>query len=278
MPENEYRSHEAIAASDLSIFEVNPSLYLWQKEAPRDPKNSAAADFGSALHLAVLEPEKFDDQVIVSDLKTKTAKAFVQQQIENPDKYILTEGEAEQIRFLVKSARANPMIHKMLSMDGSPEVSLFSKCSETGLQLKIRVDWLINYNGEFLPCNLKSTADLSKWRKNQSWVNPLFEFNYGFSAAFYMHAMRSGGMEVNEHPFICYQKSAQLGRYPASVFTVTWAELENLGFVERVKASLQNLKECQENNALFLEPERFGDFGIDENQIIDCSILDSFGG
>lgn len=277
MPENEYHAHDSISASFLSIFETNPALAIWSKEAPRDPKKSTTADFGSAFHLRVLEPEKFDESVIVSDLKSRTAKGFIQLQIDNQDKYILTEAEADLIRFMEQSAKANPLVEALLS-SGQPEVSIFATCPITKLELRIRVDWLIQRGGKFFPCNLKSTADLDDWRNPAQWKNPLFAYNYGFSAAFYMYTLKCLGCDVNEHPFICCQKSAMLGSYPASVFTVTYQELENLGFVERVKSSLAHYAECKRKDHLFFEPERFGDFGVDENMIIDCSELDGYKG
>lgn len=277
MPEKDYHKHDSVSASFLSMFETNPALAMWSKTAPRDPKKSTTSDFGSAFHLQMLEPHLFDDKVIVSSLKSRTAKGFVQMQIDNPDKYALTEDEADLIRFMAQSSKANPLVLKVLE-SGKPEVSIFTNCPVTGLELRIRVDWLVTAGDTVFPCNLKSTADLSDWRNPAQWKNPLFAHNYGFSAAFYMYVLKCLDLKVNEHPFICCQKSAMLGSYPASVFTVTYQELENLGFVERVKIALAHLAECKKDNSLFLEPERFCDFGVDENMIIDCSELDGYMG
>ena len=77
MTNEEYRSREGISNSDLMLIERSPSDYMWAKNAPRDTLKTAAFDFGTALHTAILEPEKFNDQVIIySQTKTRETKAF----------------------------------------------------------------------------------------------------------------------------------------------------------------------------------------------------------
>ena len=74
---DEYRLKQGVSNSDLMLIERSPSDYAWSRSAPRDALKTAAFDFGIALHTAMLEPEKFNDQVVIySQTKTRETKAF----------------------------------------------------------------------------------------------------------------------------------------------------------------------------------------------------------
>ncbi len=254
----EYRALPALSNHELQLFAKDPSLYMWNKNAPVDPNKSTTAEFGKALHVMILEPHNFDDKIMVSSVKGRTTQKFISEQVENPDKIVITESELDQLKVMQLSAMANPMFKRIMSADGKGEQSIVVHDGDRNIDLKIRVDWLIDSMP--LPCDLKTTADIEDWRSDKQWINPLYKMGYGLTAAFYLHAMELHyKKEVNEYIFPIVQKSASLGRYPVSVFRITKDELDALGFWSVTQCNISNFAEAFHANK-FTSFEQFPKF------------------
>ena len=255
----EYRAIDALSNGEAQALEVNASDYIWNKTAPQDPLKASSFDFGTALHTALLEPELFNDSAIVYT-KTKSRETvdfrkFLDTQEE--DKIILLESEYNKIRIIKDSALAHPAFSKYLAMCDKRETSIVTELA--GVKVKIRPDGC-NDELAFI-ADLKSAADLSDWRDTARWKNPLFKFNYGFTAAFYLEAYQEALQKtVNEYHFLATQKTVSGGKYPVSVITITRDELEMYGFIDRVYATLEIYKE-RKNSGDWVEVERFPAFG-----------------
>lgn len=247
IPDSEYRALPALSNHELQLFAKNPSLFVWNREAPSDPNKSATADFGNALHVSLLEPEKYDDKVLVSSVKGRATQTFIKEQIDNPGKFVITEAENDQIQVMKLSCMANPMFKRIMTAKGKGEQSIVVHDKDRDIDLKIRVDWLID--SVRLPCDLKTTSDIEDWRSDKSWINPLFKFGYGYTASFYLHALSIHyGEDVNEYVFPIVQKSAALGRYPASVFRITREELDAMGFWSATQVNIDNFAKAFHDN------------------------------
>lgn len=243
MADADYRALPALSNGELQLFAKNPSLYVWNKAAPADPVKSTTADFGRALHMMLVEPERADDGILVSSVKGRTTKTFIDEQINNPDKIVVTEDEFTQLKTMMLSAKCNPMFERLMRT-GDGEVSFVVYDKERDLYLKCRVDWLIESGANVLPCDVKTTADIEDWRSDRSWINPLFKHGYGHTAAFYLHALSLHyGKELHEYAFPIIQKSSSLGKYPASVFNITREELEYMGFWSATQKSITHFAE-----------------------------------
>lgn len=244
LPEKEYRSDSALCNSELQLFSKCASLYAWDKEAPQDPKKADTADLGSALHVMLLEPQNFEQKVMVSSVKGRKTKMFEDEVLSNPDKIVLTEEELAQLRVTELSCKANPMFNRVLSSKGSCETSIFVEDKSRDLNLKIRVDKIIDLSTPLF-CDLKYTANIKDWRSDKEWINPLYEKGYGFTAAFYLYVgSLHYGVDLQEYVFPLAQKSVELGRYPATVFTIKREQLEDGGFWQEVQSNLDNFAEA----------------------------------
>lgn len=253
--DKDYRALPALSNHELQLFSKDPSLYVWNKTAPRDPNKVGTADVGSVLHIMLLEPQNFDDKVLVSSVKGRTTQKFVSEQIENPDKFVITESELDQLKVMRLSCLANPMFKRIMEADGKGEQSIVVRDEERDIDLKIRVDWLID--SMKLPADIKTTGDIEDWRSDRAWINPLFKFGYGYTASFYLHALSIHyGEDINEYIFPIVQKSAALGRYPASVFRVSRDELDSMGFWAATQSNLDRFAEAYHNDN-FVSFEQF---------------------
>lgn len=270
IPMKEYRDNEALANSDLQIFKNNPSSYIWSKTAPRDPKKANTADIGTATHAATLEPETLDDEVFVTDIKGRKTKAFEALQAEHSDKIVLTEEEINHVKMMALSANCDPMFKSLLDADGMPEASIFVTDPITGLDLKIRPDKVVYLpDDKVLLADVKTTASLDEWRSEKTWVNPLFKFNYGFTAAYYLHVGSIHyNYELTEYVFPVIQKSSSFGSYPASVFTISKDELIRYGFWDDMIDTLARFAECKASGN-WVTTENFPEFYIQNDESFD---------
>lgn len=256
--DTEYRALPALSNHELQLFAKDPSLYVWNKTAPVDPSKSQTADFGSVLHLMLLEPHLFDEKVLVSSVKGRTTKTFVDEQIANPGKYVLTESEVDQLKVMHLSCMANPMFKRIMAAKGIGEASIVVHDKDRDIDLKIRVDWLIE--SMKLPCDIKTTDDIEKWRSDREWINPLYAMGYGYTASFYLHALSLHyGEDINEYVFPIIQKSSSIGRYPASVFRITRDELDSMGFWAATQSNIDRFTDAFHRND-FVSFEQFPQF------------------
>jgi len=266
----EYRENEALSNHELQIFKNNPSSYIWNKKAPSDPNKTGTSDLGTALHAKLLEPETYDDLIIVADVKGRSTVAFSKLQIENPENIVLTEIEAEQVRIMADSAGHDPMFKAILDCDGQAEASVFVIDPNTGLKLKIRPDKVLyGFLGQSVTlADVKTTSNIDDWRNTAKWKNPLFTFGYGFTAAYYLYV---GSIhfdtELTEYLFPIVQTSSCLGKYPVSVFKITKQELIEMGFWYEMLETLQYFAHCKAENE-FTTFEYFPNFGNYDDEII----------
>lgn len=248
MPQEVYRKVQALANSDAVMIERNPSDYIWSRNAPTNFAKVMAKDIGSALHALLLEPEKYDDMVLVSSVKSRTTKTFEQEIVDNPDKIVLTQEEAEQVKIMSGSVFAHPAASKLLSAKGDNECSIFVTDKQTGAKLKIRPDKNIFEQTGFI-LDIKKTDDLSKWRSDKEWINPLHVMNYGHNASFYTDVIEQHyGREAKGYVFLCVQSKVELGRYPVGVFVITKEQMIEMGFWARHRVNIEKYRKCIDSN------------------------------
>lgn len=264
MPMDEYQSAQGISNGGLQMIEKNPSKFAWIQNAPQDPTKSSAASFGTVTHTALIEPELFEGSFLIGPTKSRDTKAFIEFKGEHPDKLVLLESEYDQIRLTVDSAKADPTLTKYLSeMEFDPEASIFVDDPERpGVVRKIRID--VNYAeyGFNEIGDVKTTKDIEDWRSPLPWKNPLFAYGYGHTAAYYLDtASLHYGRSIDVYTFILIQKTAEFGRYPVEVFSITREELEMYGFFDQMNANLDEYEE-RKNADDWVSVSRFPVFNI----------------
>ena len=268
---DQYRAKTGIANSDLQMIERSAADYKWSQEAPRDPSKVGAFDYGTALHLALLEPEKFNSEVVVySKTKTRTTKDFIEFEA-NTDGLILLESEYDKLKFTVDGAKYHPTVNRLLTIKSDKECSIFVDDAEYNIARKIRPD--LDYIDHGLPMlgDVKTTEKISDWRESAQWKNPLFTHGYGHTAAYYMDtASIHHGFQINNYTFIVIQKHVEMGRYPVAAINISRAECEALGFFDQIHANLHKYAKCLHSNN-WDEVERFECLaGSDEITIEDA--------
>jgi len=259
MSDTDYRNAEGVANSELKLIENSQSDVIWTKSAPTDPTLDATASIGKALHCMILEPEKYHDSTLVSSVKGRATKAFEEMQSDNPTMICLTPDEAEKVKVIYASVMAHPSAAAIINAKGDCESSVFATDPETGVLLKCRPDKdCVKSLGACV--DIKTTADIGAWRvkdsfgNNLRWKNPLFEYDYGHQAAFYLHVLSLYyGFEVNKFTFVVVSKTISMGKYPVGVFSVTRQELQAWGFWDRMLDNIEKYQMCHDTNTWIAE-------------------------
>lgn len=243
-----YRNAEGLANSDALMIADNPSDFVWSRKAPRDNSKANTMDIGTALHCYLLEPEKYKDLIFISSVKGRTTKKFNEEQLENKDKIVLTQEEADHIELMGKSVFAHPSANGLLNLVGDCESSVFAVDESTGVSLKCRPDKdAVESSGIII--DVKTTMSLDDWRSDKEWINPLYKFNYGHQASFYTDVLEQHyNTTIDNFVFLVVQKSIKLGRYPVGVFQISRGELVELGFWAQHRANIEEFKRCTDQD------------------------------
>lgn len=261
-----YQSAHAINNSGLMLIGRNPADYIWNKNAPKDPSKVGAADFGTVMHTALLEPELFEGSFLIGPTKSRTTKAFLEFEQEHNGKIILLEDEYDKIRLSVDSAKAHPTVSAYLEQQGFSESSFFVADQVNGVMRKVRPDKYIGLDCDprFSPAlDVKTTASIADWRDSAKWKNPLYTFGYGHTAAFYMDTLSiHEGVQINSYDFLLVQKTSEFGMYPVSVFRLTREEAQWYGFFDQVSHNIETYAECLRTGNWF-GVEQFPEFPIE---------------
>ena len=183
MTNAEYHAEPCISKSGLDLIARSPAHYRYAPS--REP--SRAMVIGSATHAAILEPAVFAaDYVVLHGIDDRRAAAWKQAvAARGSDEFVLTGSEGDRIAAMAESVRGNPDAMEVLSSPGVAESSFFTTDPVTGVQVKIRPDWLTD-DGRCV--DLKTSADASDEGFGRSVVNYRYFVQQAFYSDVYMWA------------------------------------------------------------------------------------------
>ena len=208
----EYRAQRGYSKSDLDMIHKSPALIEWVKKAPRD--ESEAGETGTALHSAVLEPEKFAIEYVKRpsfDRRTKDGKAGAEAfdaTMAGSGKIIMDAADYDQVTTMRDSIMAHPVAAHLLGMPGVSEASIFFEID--GLRCKARPDRLIT--DEPIILDVKTTDDVEKFEASAE------EYRYHVQAAWYREALRQLRGVEHRFIFVVVGKRKVFGQHPVRVF------------------------------------------------------------
>jgi hypothetical protein len=161
VPYSDYAAIPAINISRLKELKRSPLHY---QHRLAHPKESDALTLGTATHVAVLEPERYQKDFAIWTNRTE-AGAMAPRRGKVWDEFaalhagakILTLDEHTDANTIARAVRADATAMKYLQ-SGEPEVSL--EWSLDGRPCKGRIDWLTHLEGKPVIVGLKTTRDV----------------------------------------------------------------------------------------------------------------------
>lgn len=224
MPEEEYFSYEAASNSGLRGIRRSPAHYRYEKDNPRDP--TPAMRDGKALHMAILEPERFSREYAVIPDNAPPRPNQRQRDAKKPseatvaaiqywDMFERQYGSAEVVSqekydgYLncAKTVMAHPLVTKLMA-HGTAESSVFAKDPVTGVWCKCRPDWMTTLGDSNVMAEFKSTTDPRTW----SFQRTAYDLDYFKAAAFYCDVLTWAGMGAPDlYLIVAFEKEAPYG-------------------------------------------------------------------
>lgn len=187
LPRDQYDAIDALNMSRLKAIAHSPRMYRYALE---NPKTSSALTLGTAAHVAVLEPERYEEQFCIWGSTTAAGamsprrgqywEAFVanagKRTILTPEEHSRAQAIAAAVRF---DERANQYLG-----EGDAEVTLEWNLPAPlgGRPAKARVDWITKVGGKPYLVGLKSARDC----RHHQFANQAAKLKYHLSWSYYL--------------------------------------------------------------------------------------------
>ena len=230
LPASQYHNRKALSKSGLDQFRKSPAHFRAWQDGASEPEVTPAMEFGTAAHMAVLEPELFYARYkpFEGDRRTKEGRAEYQGIVDSGLTPLAID-TWDSLVYLATSVHAHPAAASALNACNSFEVSYFDTWND--IAVKARIDGL---SADAI-IDLKTTQDASP----QAFAKSVAQFRYHVQAAWYQ---RITG--INRFIFIAVEKEAPFG--------VACYELDqqaiDLGN-EIIDSQLSLFKECETLNS-----------------------------
>lgn len=217
----------------LDLVHRSPAHYRAYIDGAPD-EESAALAFGTAYHMAALEPDRFAREYIVEPtFKGKgSVAARAAWREEHAGLSWIDADDARAIAAMVASLRAHPLASALLEQ-GEPEVTLRWTDAATGLECRARGDW---YDAELAICvDLKTTTDA----RPDAFARSIASFAYHRQQAFYSDGFEAIGAPLDRFIFVAQEKTPP---FAISVFTLDEDAIRRGRF--SVGEDLERLADC----------------------------------
>lgn len=223
-----YHGGEGYSSTQVRLVRRGGTAALdWYRDAPRDESNAASLSLGTAVHTALLEPERYKAEFICTpevNLRTndgKAERAAFEAKCNEGGLTILTADECRKVRLMRDSALAYPTTAALLQ-SGIAELSVFYR-TENGVLLKVRPDWLGALGDVPFLMDVKTTGDFDNFGKSVE------QYGYHVQSGFYSLVMQwVFGLEFG-FAFCVISSKLECGRYPAAPMLLDEAdEVEGL--------------------------------------------------
>jgi exodeoxyribonuclease VIII len=271
IPRAQYENWDAARHSLLRLFKKTPLHALEEIRHPRKP--SAEMEFGTALHMAVLEPKSFareyavvpgakDEQGVWKRVDRRTTvgkniwKEFEQ---ENKGKIWLEREDLDAIKAMQRKAYEHPIAKTLLSGRGPTEVSAYWIDEETKAPCKARFDKVTDalpfdgFTGGPSIIDIKTSK--SAWTKD--FERDCAYFDYHQQGAFYIDGTRTISNIARNYVLIVFEKEP-----PFEVRVLQMEEAAIAQGRDEYRAHLRTYEKCRASGEWPGYPQRIEMIGL----------------
>jgi len=250
MPNDRYHSApDQISKSGLDLISRSPAHYFYA--APRD--TTRAMEIGTAIHTALLEPERFQKEyVLLKECKDRRQAEYKAAVAIHGSERVLVGHEADSVIGMVESVYAQPVARNWLSKKGYREASLFVRDPVTGVVVRCRYD-LLTLDGEIV--DLKKTQDA----RPDAFARSVLNYRYHVQDALYSDAWEwANGQRLSEFRIMAVEENMPHAAMVYKLDETARAEGRRL-YREDLNTYAENLKsgewpsyECTDNEIISL--------------------------
>lgn len=194
VPHDDYLKIDALSSSGIKRILQSPMHYRYDQDNPSEPTDSML--IGTALHMAVLEPDRFAAQLLVIPDDAPKRPTATQLKAAKPSpaalesirfwsefdtrakgRLVLTAEQLAKVQGMAGAVRRHP-VHGELLRDGAAEVSLQWRDARLDIPCKARFDYL---RDDGIGIDLKSCVDASP----DGFARAVTSFKYHYQNAWY---------------------------------------------------------------------------------------------
>jgi exodeoxyribonuclease VIII len=238
VPMADYLALDALGSTRLGWLAVSPLHYRYRLGSPREETD--ATRLGTALHMAVLEPQRFAEQYACEPDPAMVAPGNAKPRATNAYRAAVADMEAAGFTVLRADVRAtvggmaNAVLghpHAARLLERAPEREVTALWDLDGRPCRARVDLL----GSNVAADLKTTRSLKTF---SPWE--LTRYGYYRQASWYLDGLRRLGCYVERFFFIAVESTPP---HDVGVFVMDPATLD-IGLIE-CESLLKKLVECE---------------------------------
>lgn len=205
IPHEDYLRWPAASASRLSDIKRSPAYCRWRIENHQPP--TTAMVLGTAIHMAILEPERFEKTYALrppGDARTKIVK-IAKARLEAEGKTVLSPADWEMVRGMAESVSRHEIGTGFVRATGNKiEVSCtWNAVAESGFEVtcKIRPD--------ILDPEIKVIVDIKSCihAHPASFPKVIYDMGYHRAAALYLDGIRELGIDCEHYLFLAIEKT-----------------------------------------------------------------------
>lgn len=245
----DYHHLKAVSPSQIKVLKRSPLHYFDQFLADDREKKPPTASMlkGTALHTAILEPDLWDETVIIlpsdapnkptkKQLEAKKPSAETQAEITWWEEFndsingriVISLDDADDVRRMADAVRKHPAAAFLLELPGRREASYTWTDEATGLECKTRPDWH-SLDGRIV-LDVKTTEDASR----VAFAKTIANLDYHVQAAWNLDAQ---GGELFLSLVVENSRPYGVAVYPASEAMLEAGR-------RRISAAMERLAEC----------------------------------
>ncbi len=184
----EYLALDGLNWTTLKAMEDSPLAMLHRQKTPSEDTPSRV--LGRATHMAILEPDRFETDVITYDSR-RAGKAWEAFKESNASRTILKVSELETCQDMAAAVRGDSAAMRYLR-HGRAELTIRWRDPDTGVPRKARLDWLTVHDGQVILVDLKTARDITE----RGMAQAAARFGYHGQLASYMDGLRVLGVRV----------------------------------------------------------------------------------
>lgn len=229
----EYHSGPGLSRSQLETARSTMTNFLWCLAAPPKPSTPALA-VGSAFHTLVLEPERFEVDVMIALANSRAAKAYKELVADHPATTVILEKEGDMIARMAEAVHKHELASSLIREAHEREISMYWVDEETGIQLRCRIDAL---HTECI-VDLKSAASGDPWE----FAKSAGAHGYHRQCAIYTDGLIACGLQPRPFHFIVVEKgrSHNVGVYTLGEESLAAGRRQYRAALRRVHNAIKN--------------------------------------
>ena len=233
----EYHAGEGVSSSGIILLLDCPAKFHYQyvlgnREPPTD-----AMQIGTVFHTLILEPEKFEDQILVNDFSRNSNK-FKELKAENVGKIFIKQKDMDTLSGMRNAVMNHSEAKVLLEAKGHAERSMYWEDEETGILCKCRPDKESEMGSFSLMPDVKTTVSANP----DDYMRSLDKYNSHISAAMYLEGAEICGAPRKEFIHIAVEKK------PPYIVETYYINQDTLDIGSReFHMTLRNLKKYRES-------------------------------